>query len=266
MAEQSSEDEDYQQAAHSTADYADYRPPQKTRNPIWRKIGTGLVILAVIAGLAAAGYWYLKNQRQAKPAQTSQNQQKKTNDAQKISAETEHFNSVNFNLGFDYPADWKVDDSGNGILTARSQAIELLDESGQPVPAQITMTIRQKGQKIAQFDGDSAATVLDSEKIAYIQPSENQRANTYLSFISYSGLAGGLEAVYVTGDSGYKKAQAVPRADIEGGDPIIGITFAKCRNDTCTGGTEPLAISPDNWDDQAFSRPLKAMLQSLSVI
>ncbi len=256
MVEPSSEEEDYKAAAHSTADYASYQAPQKAPNPMWRKVGIGLAVLAVIVILALAGYWYAKNHKSTpKPtssASSSQNSTTNTPAAAKITTATKHYDSVNFNLGFDYPADWTVTDSGGGIMTVRSPAINLKDASGQAVNTQITITIRAKNQKLPEFDAGNATAALDSEKIAYTKPTQSQRANTYISFLSYAKSSGGFDGIYITGNNGYKKDQAIPKVDIQTVDPVISITFDK-------------SISTDNWSDQAFAQPLKNMLQSLSI-
>ncbi|HSX18475.1 MAG TPA: hypothetical protein VLE51_03920 [Candidatus Saccharimonadales bacterium] len=262
-----SEDEDYQEAARSTADYAKYSPPQKERSPIWRKLGIGLAILIVIAVLGAGGYWFAKNHKSTKtPTQSSQASQTNSVDAgTKITSATKHHDSTNFNLGFDYPADWTVTDSGNGQLTVRSPAVSVKDSDGQTVNVRISLNIRDKTQKLSEFDTGNAIAALDSEKVAYTKPTQTQRANTYLSFLMYASSTRGFDGIYITGDSGYKKAQAIPKVDIQKIEPIISLTFAKCTDSTCSGSMTALSVSTDNWDDQNFSQPLKAMLQSFSI-
>lgn len=264
------EEKDYQEAAHSTANYADYQPPQKERNPVWGKIGKWLVVLIVVAALAAGGYWaFFKDSGSGnKPSQSQSaqsNQVSNTPTTAKIATDTKHYDSTNFNLGFDYPANWSVTDSGNGRLTARSPAVGLKGADGQQVNAQITMTIRATDQKLPEFDSGNATAAMNSEKIAYAKPTQSQRANTYLSFLTYADTTSGFDGIYITGDNGYKKDQAIPKVDVQKVDPIIGITFAKCANSQCSGGTTALSIGTDNWDDQDFADPIKAMLESLTI-
>ncbi len=261
------ERKDYQEEPRTTADYADYEQPQKNRNPIWRKIGKWLAVLVVFMALAAGGYWLFKgNKSDKKPAPAAQtNQVSDTPAAAKIATGTKHYDSVNFNLGFDYPSDWTVTDSGNGQLTVKSPAVSLKDTGGQSVNSQITLTIRSTDQKLPEFDSGNATAALDSEKIAYTKPTQSQRANTYLSFLTYGGSSGGLSGVYITGDNGYQKGQAIPKVDIQKVDPIISLTFAKCANGQCGGNNASLNIDTANWDDSGFADPLKAMMQSLSI-
>lgn len=235
----------------STADYADYEPPHKSRNPIWRKITIGLAALVLIILLAGGGYWLTKKPTR-KPAESAQSSQTSMPTSAKINTTTKHYDSVNFNLGFDYPADWSVTDSGNGVLTVKSPAVGVKDASGQSVSTQITMMIRNKSQKLPEFDAGNAMAVLDSEKIAYTKPTQTQRANTYISFLQYAKTTSGFDGIYITGNNGYKKAQAIPKVDIQTVDPIISVTFGK-------------SISTGSWNNPDFANPLKSMLQSLSI-
>jgi hypothetical protein len=261
MVEKSSEEEDYKKASHSTADYADYQSPKKERNPLWRKVGIwGGIVVAIII-LAAGGYMLIKNHKSSNNPSSNDSQTSQTNQAHstaKISAATKHYDSANFNLGFDYPADWTVSDTDNGQLTVKSPTVGLKDTSGHNVSAIITMTIRRNDQKLSEFDKGDAIATLDSEKVAYTKPTQTQRANTYLSFLTYSG-SNGISGIYITGDNGYKKAQAIPKADIQKVDPIVSVTFTNSESNTA------FSISIDNWSDPGFADPIKNMLQSLSI-
>src|SRR3989304_5674301 len=99
------EQEDFEGASHSTADYANYEAPKKQRNPIWRKLITGLVALVVLASLAGGAYWFMKNRKStsepAKSAETAQTESGSTPAASQTTTATKHYDSANFNLGFD---------------------------------------------------------------------------------------------------------------------------------------------------------------------
>jgi hypothetical protein len=257
----------------STADYANYQKPEKpklvktpsvkTPNLNFKKFLKIILILALIVGIAAAAYMVFFKAKPAKAptksTSSSSSSQSAANESD-ISTATKHYDSNNFNLGFDYPEDWKVSDvDGSGKLTVTSPTTQLKDTSGQSVSGQIVMVIRDKTQKLTEFDKGSATAVKDSEKIAYTKPSQTQRASTYISFLSYasSTSSGGFNGIYITGDNGYQKDQTVPMADINKVDPVINITFLK-------DGT-PMSIAISSWNDTNFSDPLKAMLQSLSI-
>lgn len=258
----SGEDEAYKEAARSTADYADYRPSQKAHSKIWRKLGKWLPMVLAMIVLIAGAYWLVSSHKSNKGSSKSSS----STTTAKINTATKHYDSTNFNLGFDYPADWTVTDSGKGVLTVRSLSIGLKSTNGQNTTAQITMTIRQNTQKLPEFDSGNAVAAIDSEKIAYTKPTQSQRANTYLSLLRYANSSAGFDGIYITGDFGYKSAQAIPKVDIQKLDPIISIGFAKCNDVQCSNGTSPLSLSIDNWNEQSFSGPLKKMLESLSII
>jgi hypothetical protein len=107
--------------------------------------------------------------------------------------------------------------------------------------------------------------VLDSDKVAYTKPTQNQRANTYLSYLQYAATTtnGALDSIYITGDNGYKKGQDVPQADIIGVDPLVTISFVSCA-DTACASPKPLSITASSWQASALAKTAKAMLQSLS--
>jgi hypothetical protein len=144
--------------------------------------------------------------------------------------------------------------------------MKLKDTSGQNIDGQIIMTIRGKTKKLSEFDKGAATAVLDSEKISYTKPSQTQRGDTYISFLALAGSKdGGLDGIYITGDAGYQKNQAVPTVDISRIDPITNVTFVKCSDSKCSGTPTALTVEPENWEDTNFSKPIKTLLQSLTI-
>jgi hypothetical protein len=265
-------------APESTADYANYQKPEKpklVKTPSikapsfnYKKPLKFLLILIVVAALAGIVYMVFFKAKPAKaPTKTSTNNTVSQSDNSTATA-TKHYDSSNFNLGFDYPEDWKVNDAdGSGILTVTSPAMQLKDASGQSVTGQIIMEIRDKTQKLTEFDKGSATAARDSEKIAYTKPSQTQRASTYISFLSYasSTTSGGFNGIYITGDNGYQKDQTVPAVDISKVDPIIDIVFNKCADEKCSVKGAPMSVSTSSWADTNFSGPLKLFRSSLSI-
>ena len=264
------EEHDYEEAARSTADYDTYAPPEKPRHKWLGRLAKLLLILIVAGSLAAAGiYWFvLRTEPPAgvKPAQET-SQTSPAAPTTKITSATKRYDSPNFYLGFDYPQDWTVTDSGGGQMTVRSPPVDLKSAAGQAVKGQITLTFRTKDQKLPEFDSGNATAARPSEKINYTKPSPTQRGSTYLSFLRYSNstINNGLDGIYITGDTGYQTGQAVPKADFTPVDPIVSITFAKCSSSSCEGQKPSLTIPAASWDDGALSKPIKSMLQSLSI-
>jgi hypothetical protein len=230
------------------------------------------LIIAVLLLMVLAGiYWFLIKPKPVKaPTVSPAAVSSKSSQSAQSKVDTDHYASSNFNLGFDYPKGWKVSDiSGSGKLTVTSPTMNLKDSDNQAVKGQIVMTIRDKTQKLTEFDKGNAAAILDSEKIAYTKPAETQRGNTYISFLNYASSTGsdaaGIDGIYITGDAGYQKDQAVPAVDISKIDPITDVTFVKCSDSKCSGAGTSLTVNAGNWQDSSFSKPIKTMLQSLSI-
>lgn len=225
-----------------------------------------LVYLLILVLLAAAGgglYW-LKNHHKpaaktnSPPAVSPSAAQSQASSP--ITSATKHYDSPNFYLGIDYPADWTLADSGGGKMTIVSPKLQLKDALGQSTSGQIVLTITQKGQNLTAFNAGSAAAVLDSQKVTYTKPTQTQRDNTYLSFLQYAATTahGALDAVYITGDLGYQKLQDIPKSDIAQIDPEIVLSFVNSSG-------QPLSIASSSWSDGAFSGPLIKMLTSLAI-
>jgi hypothetical protein len=233
------------------------------------KKGRYLIIAVVILLIAAAAYWFFLKPKPVKaPAKSTTSPVSSSSSAPKeAKVDTDHYDSSNFNLGFDYPKGWKVSDiAGSGKLTVTSPAVKLKDTNGQQVDGQIIMAIRDKTQKLSEFDKGAATAVLNSEKITYTKPTQTQRGDTYISFLNYaSSNNSGLDSIYITGDAGYQKDQDVPAVDISKIDPITNVTFVKCSDSKCSGTGTALTLDTKIWQDSSFSAPIKTMLQSLAI-
>ena len=220
-----------------------------------------IISLALIAGLI---YWFsLRHHPVAQPSssQTASSQSaNSSHPSTHIDSTTKSYNSQNFNLAFSYPADWTINDNGNGFMTAKSPTLNLTNAAGQTQQGIIILTFRTKGSALPEFNKGPATATRDSVKIAYTQPTQDQRANTYLSFLQYATTTthGALDGVYITGDLGYQKDQDIPASDVSQLDPIISITF------TDTAG-KALSIADSSWDNTNLSGPLVKMLESLSI-
>lgn len=252
------EQQDYEAAAQAVA--REHVGPQYQKADHSKRNKVIWIVIAVI--IVAAIAYLLLGRSPKKPASNNSSQtQTSRQSAGQITSETANYDSSNFNLSFDYPKDWQVkDEAGSGILTVTSPSIKLQGTDGQQVDGKVIMSIRDQSQKLTEFDKGNATAILDSQKIAYTKPPQTQRGSTYISFLNYSGSsAQGLDGIYVTGDNGYQKGQAVPEVDISKVDPIIDITFVKASDNS------QLTLSADEWNDSSFSAPLKNMLQSLQI-
>lgn len=260
-----------QKQERSTADYASYKAegkkpgradrkydPDKDRD--WGKLLKPLVILLVLAALGAALYWlFLKSDPAKDDVANNPNNVTTPAESNIISTTMEHHTSQELALEFDYPSDWEVQET-QGKLTATSPTLKLTDQNGRKVDGQVVMTIRNKQQPPTEFDAGPAIAARESEKIAYKNPSQGQRGNTYISWLRYAGSTGteqDYDGVYITGDNGYQKGQNAPKTDFAAVDPLVSITYLK--------DGKSITVADNMWDDPDFSGPLKAMLQSLTI-
>lgn len=248
------------------ADMDNFVPPVKPKH-LLKLVAKVLVTLVVLAALAAGGYWFATHHKTTKtndsPAKTAQ----PGTDAAvtTITSSTKHYASSNYNLGFDYPDDWTISDTAGSKLTATSPALQLKGVGGQAFTGQIVLTIQNQQATISQFAGNKAVAALTSQKIAYKTPTPNQRAQTYLTFVSYTGSTTDLDALYITGDNGYQAGQSVPMSDIAQDDPLVSLSFLKCPDTTCKAAAAATAIPAASWSDGGLSEPLLTMLKSLVI-
>lgn len=235
-----------------------------------------IVILLLLAG-AAVYYWLeLRDHSQPTTKSTTTSQQpvgqpKSQQPAaeQLFSDQTKPYTSNNFNLSLNYPADWTPAETPDQ-LTITSPTVQLTDAGGQAVNGRAVLTIRPKNTQMQNFAKGNAVAVLTSQRVKYANPSGNQRGATYLSFLQYATTTtkGGLDGIYITGDSGYQKGQAIPKADVAKVDPLITLSFVQCADADCAAkGQTPLTIASTMWTDQStnFQTALTKLLTSLSI-
>lgn len=231
-----------------------------------RKFHPFLIIVILLLIAAGAIYWFLIRAQPVK-ATTKKSASNAQSAVSAPVSSTTHYDSANFNLGFDYPKSWKLnDESGSGKLTVASTPMELKTADKQNVTGQAVILMRDTTQPLNEFAKGSATAVQGSEKISYKKPTQTQRADTYISFVNYASSGdAGLDAIYVTGDAGYQKDQAVPSIDIAKIQPVIDVNFVRCSDSKCSGAGTPITLSSAAWNDVNFSKPIKSLLRSLAI-
>lgn len=260
------ETDDYEAASHSTADYAEFMPQLRPKKKWPRVLGWIILGIIILAALGAGGYW-LANRKSSPQGNTQNSHANSSSQAGKIAAATKSYTSTNLNLSFNYPENWSVSDPGDGKLTATSPAMQLTDANGQNQTGQVIMAIQNEDSaNFSAFKQGNAVAVLTSQKITYARPTSDQRADTYISFLQYAATTtdGALDGLYITGNAGYQKGQAIPEIDITKVDPVVTVTFAKCDSASCSS-TAPLSINATMWNTSNFSVPIVAMLKSLAI-
>lgn len=256
-------------AAESNIDITQFMPQLKPKRTWLRVLGWVILILIILGLVGGGAYYYMHHKKAAAPATSSQ-QSGTSNNTQQAAPKvpTKQYTSSNFNLSFNYPQDWVVTDTGGGKLTVTSSTMQLTDASGQSQKGIVVMTIQnENAADFSMFKTGSAVAVLNSQKIAYSNPTPTQRANTYISFLQYAATTthGGLDSINVTGDLGYQKDQTIPETDIQKVSPVITVTFLQCASDACAGTPKAMTISSTMWNSQSFSAPITTMIESLSL-
>ncbi|HEY4160664.1 MAG TPA: hypothetical protein VGM08_01245 [Candidatus Saccharimonadales bacterium] len=241
---------------------ASQRPPYRHKR-LWPAI---IAVIIVLAAAAFGSYWLGSQQAGKKQtAHTAQTQSKQTsqqqsNASQPATTTTKHYDSSTFTLGFDYLQTWKVSDTP-AKLTVTSPAMQLATGVGAKTSAQVVVTIQNQQSAIPGFPAGGAVAALNSDHLTYKQPSAVQRAQTYMSYLSYTGPTD-LDAIYITGDSGYQPGQQVPMSDIVKGNPLISVSFNACSDENCTS-PKPVTLSAHAWQSAAASKDVANLVESL---
>lgn len=266
---------DNQPEPHSTENIESETPPQSVKEylntvePLQAHKKRGLiktiVIVAVLLLVVGGGaFAYLKNKDNKQAQQNAPVAEVAKQPKTAINTEIKRYSSSQFFLDFDQPTDWEVkDEPGSGSLAATSPNLSIPAPGGGVTTGRIVLIIKSKNQKMPDFDTGNAVAVIDSEKVAYTKPSSAQRGQTYISFLSYPASASTslIDGVYITGDFGYQKDQAIPKVDITNIDPIISLAFYACDG-TCT---KSIGITPEAWASPEFGGLLKKILQSFTI-
>ncbi|TAH36687.1 hypothetical protein EYC59_00730 [Candidatus Saccharibacteria bacterium] len=271
------QDEAGKQYDSGRGDYVDHLndttpPPPAPSKPKKKKSGKGWIWLLVILLVVAAGvgaYLLFGSKKAAAPQPTTSSTQpstqkkaEQTETAPKIT--TKHYDSTTYAMGLDYPDTWKVNDTPT-LLSVTSPQMSLKANDGTKTHGYIFVTIQPKQSTLPDFAKGSAVAVLQSEKITYKKPTQNQRAQTYVTFASYASTTGkGLDALYVTGNNGYQVDQDIPMSDIIQTDPLVTVKFLTCSSQTCTGTTKALSVDSSEWKNTAVSAPINTILESFT--
>ncbi|HTE57571.1 MAG TPA: hypothetical protein VK694_02420 [Verrucomicrobiae bacterium] len=257
------EQDEYAAASQSTADYIHNLEPVKAQKKKRKIKGIIFIALVVLVAIGAAMY-FLVLRRQSTPSQGSgQPSAPQQQPVESVDEElSEHLVSQDIQMSIDHPKTWQKDDATQGQLTLQSPAAQITTSDGSKKSGKVLITIVTAGSTVPKFANPTGKAVVDSQKIAYAQPSQSQRKETYLSFAGFDGSTG-VDAVYITGDAGYKKGQDIPKTDVAKSEPIIGVSFVKCDGgQECKEG---IAIDPEAWGSDKILSVAQAILKSLVV-
>ena len=239
--------------------------PAPKKKHLWVRI---VLMVVLVAALAAGGYWLWHTESKHHTNDTKATATQKSTPATSSQAiATSPHTSTGLSLSFNYPQGWTVSDTGGATLTVTSPAMTLKSANNQNVTGQVIATIQSQQSTIPAFQKGDATAVMSSQKITYTQPTQDQRAQTYISFLSYAGsTSSGIDGVYITGDDGYQQGQNIPQSDVVQVNPLITVTFKKCANSGCTGTSTPLTLAASSWNSSAtVTKDALAFLTSLAI-
>lgn len=254
---------DYDRASQSTADFIHNIGPIKEARRKRRHHRIILLVLVVIVALGAVGYGvysYLNRSTEPEPAQETERVDRPED---MVSLQT--FSSRELGVRLEHPSDWTVDESVADQVSLVSTVTELPDSNGGNSPAKGVVTVRANDGTLPGFEADSATAARDSIKFSYESPSQIQRAETYLSFLSQEG-AGTMNAIYISGDFGYEADAVVSKDDMLHVDPTVSIRFYACQDDVCNiEESNTMAIQPEVWEDNRQLQAAFGILKSLHI-
>lgn len=222
-----------------------------------------LITIVLIAAAAYGAYWIgnheaTKSQTPPKKQQTAQRSQQTQADTNQVVAYT----SSNYSLSFNYLKNWTVSDTTTK-LTVISPAMELSTVTGGKSSVHLVVTIQNPVKTIPGFPDSGGFASLESQDLTYTQPTGVQSGQTYVSYVGYSS-ATGLDAIYVTGNSGYQQGQVVPMSDITQVNPFIAVQFETCSDNACTNG-KPVTLTANDWQASTANKDITNLIESLQL-
>jgi len=234
---------------------AEYKPRR-----LWLK---ALITIVIIVAAAYGAYWIgnheaTKNQTPPKKLQTTQ-QSKQT---QANPNQTVLYTSNNYNLSFNYLKSWVVSDTPSK-LTVISPMMALTTATGGKSNVHVVVTIQNPVKTIPGFPTNGAVASLQSQDITYTQPTNVQSAQSYISYLGYTSSTG-LDAIYVTGNSGYQQGQSIPMADITQVNPLINIQFESCSDNGCTN-SKAVTLNANDWQSSIAGKDVITLIESLQL-
>lgn len=238
----------------------DKLPKQKNYKP--GLIAIGIIVLLILCVSAYLFGQHTKSKPALEPSHISSSQKVAAPKSSTQAIQLTSYTSTPFNLTVNYPTTWAVASQGNTSMTISSPVMSLVADTGGTVSGKIVLTVFNQGQSPASL-GTSSIAVLNSQDISFTSPTSSQAAQAYISFVQYPATTklGGLDAIYVTGNSGYLKGQTIPPSDVNKVDPLVIVSFMQCQTSACTS-LAPLTISSTMWSNTSFQTPILDIIKS----
>ncbi len=227
------------------------------------------VVAAILAAVIYFGFIRSSTKKPVSNSESSSQMVSPVNAVSLPAASTQYY-SNNLSLGFNYPKSWAISDVlGSNQITAISPVTQLVDSNDHTSLGKVILTIINTPPPpvLAAFKSGSAIAVLPSQIITYTNPTPDQKATSYISFLHYASSTTPLttiDGIYITGNAGYQVNQYSPQTDILAVSPIVYFSFERCATSACST-TTPLSLPSAIWENKAFSQPILSMLESLSI-
>jgi hypothetical protein len=226
-------------AVLSLADTVVTPKPSKKRSK--RQIFTIALIALINIGMAGASVYLLFVKKPitktaAEPvAITNLASQSKTDNppaSQPTEAKILHYVSEPLKLEFDYPNDWHISSGVNdSYIEIKSGPVNVEQPDGTLVYGPIVITIQKNYSDDNFMITENTAIGSASEQLTYDSPTNVQRKQTNLSFITYG--SGDLSGVFVSGNLVYKKGDKVGSKNFKNINPFISLYVDACYDRPC---------------------------------
>lgn len=239
------------------------KPPKKSKPRTFLYVLIFFLVIILI-GLFIFLYKNYKHQSTANNVQNTTQKSSKQSVAKEDINSTTAYNSSTLNLGLNYPSNWKVANPTSNSLSFTSDKLILADANNKKVSAKIVVTIIPQGQVPSLFNGNGVVAVAPSKLIAYDNPTPNQAAQTYISYLQYptTTTVGGLDAEYITGNNGYLKTDSVLNSSMVSLSPLVSASFYLCQSVNCSA-QNPLTLSSNAFLNSIYNIQIEKMFKSL---
>lgn len=182
------------------------------------------------------------------------------------SVKTNLYTSTAYNLSVNVPNNWKVSEDDSKALIINSNVVNIIKVDGSQAKGRVVVSVTPTSIVPAPVSKHDATAVIGSSIINYTQPTSAQLGQSYISFAQYYTTTNpnGLDAIFITGNSGYTINQIIPYTKLLTLNPTIMVYFQSCNDQKCTNPSD-LTINKSMWNNSSFNSTIKNILKSFSL-
>ena len=239
----------------------------------------GVVFFILFNAAGAAGNIYLHTAVQAKPKISAQINTAPINGssvvrkpaAADVQITTLHYVSKALHVEFDYPVDWRIGGTADDkMLSLTSAPFSIPASDGSKQQGDINLTIADPSQEQGSFGimDDSGTISVNSQALAYTNPSSVQRKSTNISFESANSedaQRGYSDSAFISGNLVYRTGQTVGSQKYLSVTPHIYAYFDPCHvgNGHCQAFGVNVSFNQDTWQNDPNFTKLRNLIKSL---